>query len=140
VCGLPIGLYSLKSWRLVRVLNMFSRTLVWVVDELDVDALLADLERSKASRIRAWAVFEELRTILCAAGQELEKPARKSFVEEGKILGRGLRKALSQRDEALRELAGAARQVDRAAFGKEGDFGPAHQALLKALDRAGEFL
>jgi hypothetical protein len=34
----------------------------------------------------------------------------------------------------------AARRVDRAAFGKEGDFGPAHQALLKALDRAEEFL
>ena len=40
-------------------------------------------------------------------------------------------KALSQKDEALRELAKAARWVDRSAFGKEEGFGQAHQALLK---------
>jgi hypothetical protein len=77
---------------------------------------------------------------LAAAGQELEKPARKSFVEEGKILERGLRKALTERDEALRELATAARWVDRSAFGKEEGFGQAHQALLKALDKASAFV
>ena len=37
---------------------------------------------------------------------------------------------------ALTQLADAARQVDKAAFGSPADFGPAHQALLKALDRA----
>jgi hypothetical protein len=68
-----------------------------------------------------------------AAGQELEKSARKSFVEEGRILERGLRKALTGRDEALRDLAAAARWVDRSAFGKEEGFGQVHQALLKAL-------
>jgi len=45
---------------------------------------------------------------LAAAGQELEKPARKSFIDEGRILERGLRKALTERDEVLRELAAAA--------------------------------
>ena len=73
--------------------------------EIDINALLADLERSRAARLRAWAVLGELRAILAAAGQELEKPARKSFVEEGRILERGLRKALTERDEALRDLA-----------------------------------
>lgn len=81
--------------------------------EIDINALLADLERSRAARLRAWAVLGELRAILAAAGQELEKPARKSFVEEGRILERGLRKALTERHEALKELAAAARWVDR---------------------------
>jgi hypothetical protein len=51
-----------------------------------------------------------------------------------------LRKALSQRDEALRDLAAAARWVDRSAFGKEDGFAQAHQALLKALDKASAFV
>jgi hypothetical protein len=55
-------------------------------------------------------------------------------------LERGLRKALTERDEALRELAAAARWVDRSAFGKEEGFGQAHQALLKALDKASVFV
>jgi hypothetical protein len=38
--------------------------------------------------------------------------------------------------ERLRTAIAAARQVDKAAFGPTADFGPAHQALLKALDRA----
>jgi hypothetical protein len=69
---------------------------------------------------------------LAAAGEGLEKPARKSFIEEGRILERGLRKALTDRDEMLRELAAAARWVARSAFGKEEGFGQAHQALDKA--------
>ena len=97
--------------------------------EIDINALLADLERSRAARLRAWAVLEELRAILAAAGQELPKAAEKSFVKEGEILERGLRRALAERDEALRDLA-AARWVDRSAFGKEEGFGQAHQALL----------
>jgi hypothetical protein len=34
----------------------------------------------------------------------------------------------------------AARWVDRSAFGKEDGFGQAHQALLKALDKAAVFV
>jgi hypothetical protein len=37
---------------------------------------------------------------------------------------------------ALAQLGDAARQVDKAAFGSTADFGPAHQAVLKALNRA----
>jgi hypothetical protein len=111
---------------------MFTGTLVSVfVGELDINALLADLERSRAARLRAWAVLGGLRAILAAAGQELPKPAEKSFVKEEEILERGLRKALTERDEALRDSAAAARWVDRSAFGKEEGFGQAHQALLK---------
>jgi hypothetical protein len=39
-----------------------------------------------------------------------------------------------------RELATAARWVDRSAFGKEEGFAQAHQALLKALEKAGDFV
>ena len=51
-----------------------------------------------------------------------------------------LLKCLHDRDAALRELAAAARRVDTAAFGEAGDFGQAHQVLLKALERADDFL
>jgi hypothetical protein len=37
-------------------------------------------------------------------------------------------------------LAAAARWVDRAAFDEKGNFGQAHQALLKALDKASQFV
>jgi hypothetical protein len=37
-------------------------------------------------------------------------------------------------------LATAARWVDRSAFGKEEGFAQAHQALLKALEKAGDFV
>jgi hypothetical protein len=107
---------------------------------MDETALQLELERSRASRLRAWAVLGELRAILTGAGQELPKAAEKSFVKEGQILERGLRRALAERDEALKELAAAARWVDRSAFGKEDGFGQAHQALLKALDKASVFV
>ena len=130
-----------RRWqRKERVEYVHENTSFGFVGEIDINALLADLERSRAARLRAWAVLGELRAILAAAGQELEKSARKSFVEEGGILQRGLRKALTERDEALRDLAAAARWVDRSAFGKEEGFGQAHQALLKALDKASVFV
>src|ERR1700740_889480 len=98
---------------------------------MDETALGLELERSRAARLRAWAVLGELRAILTGAGQELPKAAEKSFVKKGEILERALRKALTERDEAIRDLAAAARWVDRSAFGKEEGFGQAHQALLK---------
>jgi hypothetical protein len=50
--------------------------------------LQLEVERSRAARLRAWAVLLELRAILTAAGQELTKPAEKSFEKEGEILER----------------------------------------------------
>jgi hypothetical protein len=107
---------------------------------MDERALQLEVERSRAARLRAWAVLVELRAILTGAGQELAKPAEKSFEKEGEILERALRKALTERDDALKELVAAARWVDRSAFGKEEAFGQAHQALLKALDKASAFV
>jgi hypothetical protein len=64
----------------------------------------------------------------------------KTFDVEGAILEQALTKCLHDRSVALEELADAARRVDKAAFGHQGDFGQAHQALLKALDRAADFI
>ena len=73
-------------------------------------------------------------------GLDLPKTAERSFVKEGAILERGLKRAFAEREEALRELAAAVRWVDRSAFGKEEGFAQAHQALLKALDKASVFV
>jgi hypothetical protein len=51
-----------------------------------------------------------------------------------------MKRALAGRDEALLDLATAARWVDRAAFKEEANFGQTHQALLKALDKAAQFV
>jgi hypothetical protein len=77
---------------------------------------------------------------LSGAGLGLEKPKERSFVEEGEILERGFRKALGERDEALRELAAPGRWVHRAAFKEKLNFGQVHQVLLKALDKAGQLV
>jgi hypothetical protein len=66
----------------------------------------------------------------------IETPSRKAFEIEGAILKQALSDCLRNQRAALAQLADAARQVDKAAFGSTADFGPAHQALLKALDRA----
>jgi len=65
---------------------------------------------------------------------------KKAFEAEGACLERALTMCLSDRETALKDLADAARRVDKAAFGHQGDFGQAHQALLKALDRAADFI
>jgi len=66
----------------------------------------------------------------------IETPSRKAFEIEGAILKQALSDCLRDQRAALAQLADAAKEVDRAAFGSPADFGPAHQALLKALDRA----
>jgi hypothetical protein len=82
-----------------------------------------------------------LAIFLAAAEQELEKPARKSFVEEIRILERALRKALSERDEVLRELATPARWSIDQHLEKRRVLGrPTHQALRKALEKASAFV
>jgi hypothetical protein len=106
--------------------------------------------RFKKNAVGAWRfpgsadpgpeILQGFREILTGAGLQIEKPTEKSFAREGEILKRALKKALSGRDDALREFAAAARWVDRAAFQDGSDFGQAHQAVLKALDRAAEFV
>jgi hypothetical protein len=102
-----------------------------------IQDLLDELENSKQSRLRAWAILQEFRSVLTNVGiTKLKSPSKKTFEAEGTILKEALVDCLRERHAALAQLADAARQVDKAAFGSTADFGPAHQALLKALDRA----
>jgi hypothetical protein len=110
------------------------------VSETEIRALKVQLERSKAARLRAWSVLQGLRDTLQAAGVIIPPSAEKSFAREGEFLERALKKALLDREEALRDLARAARWVDRSAFGQQSDFAQAHQALLIALEKAGRFV
>ena len=106
-----------------------------------IQELLDELESSKQSRLRAWAVLQRIRAILSDLGNVvIDPPAQKTFDAEGAILEQALTKCGHDRSVALEELADAARRVDKAAFGRQGDFGQAHQALLKALDRAADFI
>jgi hypothetical protein len=99
--------------------------------------LLDELESSKQSCLRAWAVLQEFRTVLTdLGGVNLKAPSKKTFDAEGTILREALVDCLRERHAALAQLADAARRVDRSAFGSRADFPQAHQALLKALDRA----
>jgi hypothetical protein len=65
---------------------------------MDVNTLKLELERSRTARLRPWVALGEPRTILAAAGQELPKTREKSFVLEGEILERALKKALADRE------------------------------------------
>jgi hypothetical protein len=106
-----------------------------------IQDLIDELEASKQSRLRAWAILQRIRAILSdIAHMTIEQPSQKSFVSEGAIIERALTKCIRDRQAALKDLADAARRVDKAAFGQQADFGPSHQALLKALDRAAEFI
>ena len=105
-----------------------------------IQDLLDELEASKQARLCAWAVLQRLRALLCDLGNvTIDPPSKKTFDLEGAILEQALKKCLSDRETALKNLAAAAKRVDKAAFGHQGDFGQAHQALLKALDRAADF-
>src|SRR4029077_5046158 len=102
-----------------------------------IQDLLEELEASRKARRRAWDVVQDLRSVLANLGSvTIEVPSRKTFEAEGAILKQALSDCLRDQSAALVQLADAARQVDKAAFGSAADFGPAHQALLKALDRA----
>jgi hypothetical protein len=110
------------------------------VSESEIRALKVQVERSKAARLRAWSVLQGLRDTLQGAGVIIAPSAEKSFAREGQFLERALKKALLDREDALRDLAKAARWIDRSAFGKQSDFAQAHQALLVALEKAGRFV
>ena len=102
-----------------------------------IQQLLDELEASKQARRRAWDVLQELRAVLINLGNvTIEVPTRKTFEAEGAILKQALSDCLRDQKAALAQLTDAARNVDESAFGSTADFGPAHQALLKALDRA----
>src|SRR6202047_626876 len=98
-----------------------------------IQDLLDELEASRQARRRAWDVLQDLRGVLTNLGNvTIEVPSRKIFEAEGAILKQALSDRLRDQRASLAQLADTARQGVKADFGSTADFGPAHQALLKA--------
>jgi hypothetical protein len=97
-----------------------------------IQELFDELEASRQARRRAWEVLQRLRAILVECGRvRIAMPEKKSFETEGALLEKAITKCINDRAAVLKRLADAARRVDKAAFGDQGNFGPAQQALLK---------
>jgi hypothetical protein len=78
--------------------------------------ILDELEKSRASRRRAWENLQEIRWVLKdTAGVELPAPERKTIDLEGRIVKDGVRKALRERQEALTDLVHAIREYRKIA-------------------------
>jgi hypothetical protein len=107
-----------------------------------LQALLDELEASRASRKRAWENLQELRWVLKdAASVELPPPPRKTIDLEGRLVKDGIRKALTQGLEALEGLVLAVRQyrtlAEKQPLTLQGsDYAHAVNELNVALDRA----
>jgi hypothetical protein len=107
-----------------------------------LQALRDEVEASRASRKRAWENLQELRWVLKdAAGIELPPPARKTIDLEGRLVKDGVRKALTQRREALEGLVRAVRQYRTLAEKQpltlqSSEYAHAVDELNVALDRA----
>lgn len=108
----------------------------------ELQEILDELERSKASRKRAWENLQEIRWVLKdTTGTELPAPERKTIDLEGRIVKDGVRKAVRDRQLALAELVHAIREYRRIADSKPltlqgSDYAYAVQELNKAIDRA----
>src|ERR1700736_834171 len=72
--------------------------------------LLDELEASRASRKRAWAILQAIRWVLKdVAGVEISPPGRKTIDLEGRPVKDGVRKALEDQRNVLNELTHAIR-------------------------------
>jgi hypothetical protein len=105
-----------------------------------IQELLLELEASRASRKIAWNNLQEIRKQLESAGVKLKTPAQRSFESECKIVLAGIQTAITDRNEVIKDLAKTARRLDKAHFDDKADFGAAHIALLKIIDRAEGFV
>ena len=106
-----------------------------------VQKLLEEVEKSRASRKRAWDNLQEIRWVLKdTAGVELPAPARKTIDLEGRIMKDGVRKTVIDRQIALDGLLKAIREfrqfTDQPLTLRGGDYAHAVQELNKAIDRA----
>jgi hypothetical protein len=106
-----------------------------------VQKLLDEVERSRASRKRAWDNLQEIRWVLKdTAGIELPAPARKTIDLKGRIVKDGVRKGVEDRQIALDMLVKAIREfrkyTDEPLTLRRGDYAHAVQELNKAIDQA----
>src|SRR5277367_484294 len=108
----------------------------------ELQKMLAELEASRSSRKRAWENLQELRWVLQdSAGMKLPPPARKTIDLEGRAVKDGVRKAITDRHNALHELVHAINQYRKLSESKPltlqgSDYAHAIQELNKAIDHA----
>jgi hypothetical protein len=82
----------------------------------DLQKLLDEREASRASRKRARENLQEIRWVLKdVADVDLPPPARKTIDLEGRLVKDGVRTALSDRQDALRDLVEAIRKYRKLA-------------------------
>jgi hypothetical protein len=108
-----------------------------------IQDLLDELEASKQSRLRAWNVFQKLRSVLSEAGNvTIPPPTQKTFDAEGEVLEHALTKSFRIRNEAIKSLCSSVRRFRNATVRQErkSDYPLALQALWKALDRAEDLI
>jgi hypothetical protein len=107
-----------------------------------IQDLLDEVEASRASRKRAWENLQEIRWVLKdTAGIDLPPAARKTIDLEGRVVKDGVRKAITDRQNALHELVHAINQYRKLSESKPltlqgSEYAHAVQELNKAIDRA----
>jgi hypothetical protein len=108
----------------------------------EIQKVLDELEASRASRRRAWENLCEIRWVLQdSAGMKLPPPAKKTIDLEGRLIKDGVRKAISDRQNALHELVIAINQFRKVSESKPltlqgSDYAHAVLELNKAIDHA----
>jgi hypothetical protein len=108
----------------------------------EMQKVLDELEASRSSRKRAWENLQEIRWVLQdSAGMKLPPPARKTIDLEGRIIKDGVRKAISDRQNALHELLNAINRYRKLSESKPltlqgSDYAHAVLELNKAIDDA----
>ena len=101
--------------------------------------MLDELERNRQARRRAWLALQGIRQRLEHwNGERIPEPVARSFDGEGATLAIFIDQLVMQRETALEELCRAIRRFQATVFDDSqlNDRAGAHQAVLKALDRA----
>jgi hypothetical protein len=102
--------------------------------------LLDELEASRASRKRAWEVFQEIRWVLKdEAAIELPPPAKKTIDLEGRLVKDAVRRTIKNHRNTLTELVHAVGEfrklLDPPASSGDSEYGRAVQQLDEAIER-----
>ena len=109
---------------------------------MSVDLRL-QLDQSRASRRRAWAALQDIRSILKTSAVVEIPPARipPRFEQEGRTLAQGLEQTLRKIEQAIQELSAAVDEARPYLMGERRDgFPQVHLRLNRAMSKAQELL
>jgi hypothetical protein len=116
------------------------------IDPQELQAILDELEKSRASRRRAWENLQEIRWVLKeTAGIDLPASEMKTINAEGRLVKDAVRKAMTERQTALAYLVHAIREYRKLSESKPltlqgSEFARAVKELDTAIDQAEAFL